>query len=260
VNADAPGGADVTVEGLRLRWPGAQTAVFDGFDLTVEAGSFVSIVGPSGCGKSTLLRVLAGLVVPSAGHVRVGGHDVIGRPGHCAWMPQRDALLPWRRVLDNAVLGAEVAGLDRRSATGHARDLLDRFGLAEVADAWPHELSGGMRQRVAVLRAVLTPAPVLGLDEPFGALDALTRRQLQSWAGAVLASTQDDGGRRTAILVTHDVEEAVLLADRVVVLSAAPARVVDDVAVDLPRPRDPAKVLDADFVALRGRVLRGLGL
>jgi ABC-type nitrate/sulfonate/bicarbonate transport system ATPase subunit len=138
--------------------------------------------------------------------------------------------------------------------------LLERFGLAEGAEAWPHELSGGMRQRVAVLRAVLTPTPVLVLDEPFGALDALTRQQLHRWVGEVLALAEAGAARRTVILVTHDVEEAVLLADRVVVLSAAPARVVDDVAVDLPRPRDPARVLDADFVALRGRVLRGLGL
>jgi ABC-type nitrate/sulfonate/bicarbonate transport system ATPase subunit len=248
------------VAGLQLTWPGAARPVFEGLNLEVAAGSFVSIVGPSGCGKSTLLRVLAGLVEPSAGRARIGDAEVIGQPGSCAWMPQRDALLPWRRVIDNAVLGAELAGLDRQVATERARALLERFGLAAVADAWPHELSGGMRQRVAVLRAVLTPAPVLALDEPFGALDALTRRQLQGWVGEVLGAGDPAVGRPTVILVTHDVEEAVLLADRVVVLSDAPARIVDDVAVELERPRDPATVLDASFVALRGQVLRGLGL
>jgi ABC-type nitrate/sulfonate/bicarbonate transport system ATPase subunit len=246
------------VANLRVAWSdGDRPPVFDAFDLSVDAGSFVSLVGASGCGKSTLLRVLAGLVVPSSGTATVGGRSVLGQPGTCAWLPQRDALLPWRSVLANATLGIEVAGGDRQAAERDARALLARFGLAEVADAWPHELSGGMRQRVAVLRAVLTPAPLLLLDEPFGALDALTRRDLQGWLRQVLADPAV-GTRRTVLLVTHDVEEAVLLSDRVVVLAGRPAHRAADHTVDLPADRHPDLVLEPSFVAQRRLVLDAL--
>lgn len=252
--------AAVDVAGLAVRWtcPGGEVSrALDGLDLQVEPGSFVAIVGPSGCGKSTLLRVLAGLVVPDAGTAVVGGLDVVGRPGACAWMPQRDALLPWRSVLGNATLGAEVAGEDRELARQRATGLLERFGLAEAVDARPSSLSGGMRQRVAVLRTFLHPAPVLLLDEPFGALDALTRRRMQRWLAEVWEA---EGERRTVLLVTHDVEEALLLADRVVVLSAAPGRVVVDERIDLARPRPAGIVADPEFVARRIALLASLGV
>lgn len=253
----APEAAAVVVDDLHVAWE--ETPVFAGFHLAVEAGSFLAVVGPSGCGKSTLLRVLAGLEVPRTGTAAVGGVDVVGRPGSCAWLPQRDALLPWRRVLDNAVLGAEVAGRPRDVSRAEAEALLDRFGLAGTADRWPSELSGGMRQRVAVLRTFLTPASVLLLDEPFGALDALTRRSMQSWLGEVWAE-RSAGRGATALLVTHDVEEALLLADRVVVLSAGPAEVVADERVPFPRPRSGDLVVDPSFVELRRRLLDALGV
>jgi ABC-type nitrate/sulfonate/bicarbonate transport system ATPase subunit len=259
--AARPAGAALDVRGLTVRWdaPDGRATALDGLDLAVPGGSTVAVVGPSGCGKSTLLRVLAGLLPADAGSAAVGGRSVVGRPGTCAWMPQRDALLPWRRVLANAVLGAEVAGVRLEHAEQEARGLLERFGLGDVVDAWPRELSGGMRQRVAVLRAVLTPAPVLLLDEPFGALDALTRRQVQLWLQEVLGADAASGEPRTVVLVTHDVEEALLLADRVAVMSAAPGRIVADVAVPFPRPRPATLVAEPEFVDLRRRLLDLLG-
>jgi ABC-type nitrate/sulfonate/bicarbonate transport system ATPase subunit len=205
-------------------------------------------VGPSGCGKSTLLRVLAGLLAPTSGSASVAGAT--------GWLPQRDALLPWRRVLGNAVLGAELAGVPAGEAEVQARALLDRFGLGGLERAWPSQLSGGMRQRLAVLRTFLSGAPVLLLDEPFGALDALTRRQMQGWLEGVWLA---ESPRRTVVLVTHDVEEALLLADRVVVLDGRPAGVVLDLDVDLPRPRPSGSLADPTFVAARARVLAALG-
>ena len=255
-----PARGAVEIRGLTVAWPaadGVKVAV-DDVDLEVEPGSFVALVGPSGCGKSTILRALAGLLVPDAGGVAVDGTDVSGRPGAAAWLPQSDALLPWRRVLGNAVLGAELHGVPSGEAEAMARSLLDRFGLAGTEAQWPSELSGGMRQRVAVLRTFLTPAPVLLLDEPFGALDALTRRQMQSWLQEVL-SAETGAGRRTVLLVTHDVEEALLLSDRVVVMSPAPGRIVADVPVPYDRPRTAALVADPSFVRQRVDLLAALG-
>jgi len=256
----AAGRGAVDVRGLTVAWPGADgmKAAVEDLDLQVESGSFAALVGPSGCGKSTVLRVLAGLLAPDGGSVAVDGADVAGRPGATAWLPQRDALLPWRRVLGNAVLGAEMHGVPRAEAEATARALLDRFGLGGTEQQWPSELSGGMRQRVAVLRAFLTPAPVLLLDEPFGALDALTRRQMQSWLQEVLAD-ETAGGRRTVVLVTHDVEEALLLSDRVLVSSPAPGRIVADVPVAFARPRMADLVADPAFVRQRAGLLAALG-
>jgi ABC-type nitrate/sulfonate/bicarbonate transport system ATPase subunit len=213
----------------------------------------VAIVGPSGCGKSTVLRILAGLVVPTRGEATVEGQIANGRPGLAAYQPQRDLLLPWRRVIDNATLGAEVAGVPRERARRDAESRLARFGLAGFERAWPAALSGGMRQRAALLRTFLVPRPVLLLDEPFGALDAITRRAMQEWLEEVWTL---DG--RTVLLVTHDVEEALLLADRIVVMSARPGRIVDDVTVTFERPRRGALVTEPAFVATKRRLLDAL--
>lgn len=289
------GRAEVRLHHVSVAWPssddpGATTVVLDELDLTVAAGSFTAIVGPSGCGKSTILRILAGLLEPDTGTATVAGTDVINRPGACAWLSQRDDLLPWRRVLGNATLGAELGGRARRDAEAAARPLLARFGLAGVERAWPSQLSGGMRQRLAVLRTFLVDAPVLLLDEPFGALDALTRRQMQAWlqqvwledfgssAGPGVSGVSGDdqgvvtgdgadrgrhdeqaGAGRTVLLVTHDVEEALLLADRVVVLSLRPGRIVADLGVDFARPRPAELVSEPAFVARRAELLTALG-
>lgn len=227
--------------------------VLDGLSLSADAGEFVALLGPSGCGKSTVLRVLAGLLVPDEGLAEVGGRSVVGRPGACTMQPQRDTLLPWKRCLDNAVLGATVADVPADDARRAAAVLWDRFGLRGYEHAWPAELSGGMRQRLALLRAFLVPRDVLLLDEPLGALDAITRRDLQVWLEQVWEADQ-----RSVLLVTHDVDEAILLSDRVVVLSDRPATVVAEVPVTLPRPRSAEVVGDPRFAGLRRRVLEAL--
>jgi ABC-type nitrate/sulfonate/bicarbonate transport system ATPase subunit len=244
----------VEINGLRHSYGGRPPRlVLDRIDLTVEEGQFVSLVGPSGCGKSTLLRVLAGLLPPSEGEVRVHGRSVVDQTGLVAYMPQRDLLLPWRRALDNAVLGAEVTGAPRDQARDRARSLFELFGLTGFEEAWPGELSGGMRQRLALLRTFLLDRDVLLLDEPFGALDAITRRGMYAWLQDVWLAD-----RRTALFVTHDVEEAIYLSDRVIVLSQRPGQIRAEIDVALPRPRQSVAVTESSFVSIKARVLAAL--
>jgi len=216
--------------------------VLDGVSLRAGAREIVAVVGSSGCGKSTLLECVCGLQHPDAGVVR-------SEPA--ALMPQRDALLPWLSALDNAALALRAAGIAREVARARAHTHFEAFGLTGFEATRPAELSGGMRQRVAFLRTLLTGRPVLCLDEPFGALDAITRAQMQLWLAEALLREP-----RTVLLVTHDVEEAVVLADRIVLLSPRPARVIATLEVDLPRPRERTH---PEVVALRERALRELG-
>jgi ABC-type nitrate/sulfonate/bicarbonate transport system ATPase subunit len=222
-------------------------------DLVAEPGQFVSLIGPSGCGKSTLFNIVAGLDEPSSGEVRLDGATGTDRLGASAYMPQRDALLDWRRVIDNVTLPLELAGWSRRRARSVAQPLLDRFGLGEFAQAWPWQLSGGMRHRVAFLRTVIAEPPRLLLDEPFGALDAITRSDLQQWLAGVWAEYGS-----TVLLVTHDVTEAVFLSDRIYVMSPRPGRVVADITVDLARPRRLADEESEAFVALERQLRQEL--
>lgn len=221
----------------------------------VAPAEFISIIGPSGSGKSTLLNVLAGLDAPTAGEVWLDGHLTTSRErlGTIGLMPQRDLLLPWRSTIENAIAGLEVQGVTRKEAIAHARPLLERFGLASFERAYPHTLSGGMRQRVALVRSALAAGPVLLLDEPFGALDALTRTDLRRW---LLEAWQALG--KTIILVTHDVDEALLLSDRVLVLSSHPGRLRATIDVPLPRPRDANTQASAPFGELRRQLLSAL--
>jgi NitT/TauT family transport system ATP-binding protein len=212
-----------------------------GMSLRVAPGEVVAVVGPSGCGKSTLLELVCGLQRPGAGRVH---------SDPAVLMAQRDLLLPWSSALDNAALPLLVRGVKRAEARDRARPLFSQFGLEGFETARPVELSGGMRQRVAFLRTLLAGKPVLALDEPFASLDALTRGQMQEWLTAALEREP-----RTVLLVTHDVEEAVVLADRVVVMSPRPGHAVAEVLVDLPRPR---KRTDPAVVALRERALEAL--
>ena len=234
----SPGG--VTVAGVEKSF-GAVKAL-DGVSLRAAEREVVAVVGPSGCGKSTLLELVCGLAQPDAGSVEAAP---------AALMPQRDGLLPWLSALDNAALALRVAGVGRAAARAAAHEHFAAFGLEGFERARPRALSGGMRQRVAFLRTLLAGRPVLCLDEPFGALDALTRAQMQRWLAGALEREP-----RTVLLVTHDVEEAVLLADRIVLLSPRPGRVVATLAVPLERPRHRT---DAGVVALRERALTALG-
>jgi len=214
-----------------------------GLSLTVATDETVAVVGASGCGKTTLLELICGLQRPDAG-------SVLSPPA--ALMPQRDLLLPWLSALDNAGLALRVAGFARQRARDQVQPWFERFGLSGFEQARPYELSGGMRQRVAFLRTLLAGKPVLALDEPFAALDAITRAEMQGWLSRALAEEQ-----RTVVLVTHDVEEAVLLGDRVLVLSPRPGQVVADLAVDVRRPRQRT---DPAVVELRARALTALGV
>ena len=214
----------------------------DGVTVRAAANETVAVVGPSGCGKSTLLELICGLTEPDAG-------TVSSPPA--ALMPQRDGLLPWLSSLDNAGLALRAAGRSRAEARAAAHEHFAAFGLDGFEQARPSELSGGMRQRVAFLRTLLAGRPVLCLDEPFGALDALTRGRMQRWLADALAAEP-----RTVLLVTHDVEEAVLLADRIVLLSPRPGRVVETLEVGLARPRART---DLAVVDLRERALAALG-
>ena len=220
---------------------------------SVALGEFAALIGPSGCGKSTLLNAISGLIEPIDGEIVLNGDSHADRLGKIAYMQQRDLLLPWRTVLANARLGLELRGEDRTTSDQIASERAAEFGLGSVLDSYPWQLSGGMRQRVALLRATLPESNILLLDEPFGALDAITRRSLQHWLASVL-----DRSHRSILLVTHDIEEALLLADRVYVMSPGPGEIVDRVDVSLPRPRSDETVTTPDFVALKSRLMSAL--
>ena len=227
--------------------------VLSEIDITISRGEFVSIIGPSGCGKSTLFNILAGLERPDSGSVEVDGRDVSGSTEHCAYMPQKDLLLPWRRVIDNAGLGLEIQGLSKKAARQKAGELFGAFGLEGFERSWPEELSGGMRQRVALLRTVVQHRSVLLLDEPFGALDSLTRTEMQMWLTEVW-----ERYRWTVVLITHDIREAVFLSDRVYALTPRPARVRSEHIIDLPRPRTPELISSPVTAAREGELLAAL--
>ena len=227
----------------------------EGIELEAPAHGVLGLVGPSGCGKSTLLELICGLREPTGGTIAVGGAVAAAqRLARCAFMPQRDLLLPWYSAIDNAALALRNQGMRRAAARAAAAGLFERFGLAGFEDVRPAELSGGMRQRVAFLRTLIAGKPVLALDEPFASLDAITRAEMQEWLAAALRADP-----RTVVLVTHDVEEALYLCDRVAVLSARPARVVTELAAPDPRAEDrDGAVTDPAFVAAREEAMRAL--
>jgi NitT/TauT family transport system ATP-binding protein len=238
----------IRVEGVRKTFAtgGREVVALDGIDLEVAPGEFVCLLGPSGCGKSTLLNAVAGFSPPSAGRILAGGR-VVSAPGpDRAMVFQEYALFPWMTVERNVAFGLEIAGAPPERRRAVVDGLLSKLGLGEFRDRFPKDLSGGMRQRVAIARVLAIDAPVLLMDEPFGALDALTRRNLQDELLRIWA-----GSGKTVLFVTHGIEEALVLADRVVVMTYRPGVVKEIVPVALPRPRDP---LSPEFSALARRV------
>jgi ABC-type nitrate/sulfonate/bicarbonate transport system ATPase subunit len=241
----------LAIRGLNVSF-GALEVLHD-LSLSAREGEFVSILGPSGSGKSTTFAVLNRAVRPSAGELLLDGQPLPDRPGDFAYMPQQDALLPWRRVIDNLTLGLEVQGIRRREARTRVEPLLGAFGLDGFEQAYPFQLSGGMRQRAALLRTVVQQRSVLLLDEPFGALDALTRAEMQRWVEGVWEQF-----KWTVLLITHDVREAIFLSDRIYVFSKRPATVVAEVEVSLPRPRTLETLTDPVFTTIEAKLLAQL--
>jgi len=232
-----------------------ELATIERLDLELPAHGVLGLVGPSGCGKSTLLELIAGLREPSRGEVEVGGAiGAAGRLAQCAFMPQRDLLLPWLSAIDNAALALRNRGVRRGEARRQAEQLFERFGLAGFERARPSQLSGGMRQRVAFLRTLIAGKPVLALDEPFASLDAITRAEMQQWLAGALGADP-----RTAVLVSHDIEEALYLCDSVVVLSARPTRTITRLSAPAPRAADRDEaVTDPAFVTVREHAMQAL--
>lgn len=230
---------------------GQSTLAVDDLSFSMAAGEFITLIGPSGCGKSTAFNMITGLVHPDHGEIRLDGEIINGRTGLVGYMPQRDLLLPWRTVIDNVILGYEINKKPRKEGKKRARELLPIFGLDSFADSYPAALSGGMRQRAALLRTFLLERDVMLLDEPFGALDALTRADLQQWLLGVWAKFKP-----TILFITHDVHEAVMLSDRVLVFTPRPGKIKTEVVIDLPRPRDET---DEAFIRLQAGLLRALG-
>jgi NitT/TauT family transport system ATP-binding protein len=250
-------GAAVEVEDLSVRFTARRsvTTALDGINLRVEPGALVAIVGPSGCGKSTLLKIVAGLVRPTEGAVRLLGRPVSKPQRDIGFVFQRAALLDWRGVRRNILLQAEMRGMNRAEAGRRADELIELTGLTGFEAALPHELSGGMQQRVALCRALLHAPPVLLMDEPFGALDALTREQLNTELNRIWRQTGT-----TILLVTHSIAEAVFLGTRVEVMSPRPGRLVGSLEVDLPEERNYAQTMtDPRFGALTTKIRELLG-
>ena len=248
----------ISIAGLTVRF-GPQLVAVDNASLDVAPGEFLAIVGPSGCGKTTMLNLLTGLLPLDTGAITILGKRPFAGNPEVAYMLARDSLLPWRSTLDNACYGMEIRGVPPQERDERARALLARVGLAGFEDAWPKTLSHGMRQRAALARTFALSAPVLLMDEPFGALDAQTKLQLEDLLLELWGAE-----RRTVIFITHDLAEAVALSDRVVVMSARPGRIIADIPITLPRPRS-VRALQKDpayhdlYAHVWGKLEEGLG-
>lgn len=250
--------AGIEVRAVTKTFRDAGITALESVSLSIAPGEFVSILGPSGCGKSTLLRCVAGLEIPSAGTIHVGPTQVTQPPEHLGMVFQRDALLEWRSVLDNLMLPIEFRGGKRAEVEAHAYRLLELVGLKGFEDKFPSQLSGGMRQRVAICRALVDDPMLLLMDEPFGAIDALTRDQLNIELQRLWLAD-----RKTVLFVTHSIQEAIFLADRVVVFTTRPGKIAEVLTIALPRPRRLVVRAGAEFLGYVNRIrvlFEGMGL
>jgi len=232
---------------------GLKREVLRDINFSVNDGEFVSIIGPSGSGKTTLFQLIGGLQQVDAGEIWLNQENITGKQGHISYMPQQASLLPWYTVKRNVALALQISGVSKREAQQQAGQWLEQVGLGEYSNEYPHKLSGGMSQRVSFLRALLSPQKLMLLDEPFGALDALTRLHMQQWLLSIW-----EQHRRSVLLVTHSIEEALLLSDRIIVFSANPATVVDEIVVPFPRPRKSELWSDTRFNELKQRIYEQL--
>ncbi len=228
--------------------------VIEDVTMTVKKGEFVSLLGPSGSGKSTLLKIAAGLLKPDRGRVLIDGKDMAGLTRLVGYMPQRDLLFPWKTLKENAALALLSAGMSKKSAYARVEELLPLFGLTGFADYYPRQLSGGMRQRTALLRTMLIDSDLLLLDEPFAALDALTRENLQDWLLTIW-----DRFRRSILFVTHSIDEAIYLSDRIYIISERPGKITMEQKINLVRPRSKKVLTTAEFANYKGVLINALG-
>lgn len=224
--------------------------VLEEVSLRVNMGEFVSLLGPSGSGKSTLLKIAAGLLRPDQGRVFLDRKDITGRPAKVGYMPQQDLLFPWKTLLQNAAMPLQITGKSGNEASNRVHELLPVFGLEGFASYYPDQLSGGMKQRAALLRTVLMESNLMLLDEPFGALDALTRENLQAWLLQILERFQ-----KAVLFVTHSIDEAIYLSDRIYMISERPGRIILEMAVELPRPRSRKVVTSPLFISYRQKLM-----
>jgi ABC-type nitrate/sulfonate/bicarbonate transport system ATPase subunit len=253
----SPGGTmeTVVIDGVSRTFsgPDGTIAALEKTSIIANSGEFVTFLGPSGCGKSTLFNIVAGLLPATTGKVYIDGKDVTGQTGHVSYMLQRDLLFPWRKVIDNVIVGLQAIGEPKGEARRKARELLQHFGLGAFENVYPQQMSGGMRQRAAFIRTMLFPRDVLLLDEPLGALDAQTRLIMQEWLLEIWSEQ-----KKTVLFITHDIDEAVFLSDRVCVMSARPGRIINDVKVGLPRPRTAEIRTSPAYFEIRSALLRDI--
>lgn len=233
-----------------FRRDGQEVSAMKETNLSIEEGRFVSIIGPSGCGKSTLFNIIAGLTPPSTGEVIADGRNIVGKAGYVGYMLQKDMLLPWRTILDNIILGMEIRGVPRKEAVDRALPLMEKYGLKGFDKHYPKELSGGMRQRAALLRTLLYDRDIILLDEPFGALDAQTRLAMQNWLLQIWADF-----RKTVLFVTHDIDEAIYLSDDIYVFSSRPGRIKSKITVTMERPRKTEDMTSPAFMDLKHHLM-----
>jgi ABC-type nitrate/sulfonate/bicarbonate transport system ATPase subunit len=224
--------------------------VLDSISLNVKPNEFVSIIGPSGSGKSTIFQCLGGVLLPEKGDIFFGDKKITGETGHISYMPQQHSLLPWRSVLENVLLGQE---LHKKTNVEEAKSWLSRVGLLEYENFFPHQLSGGMKQRVAFIRALISPSSLLLLDEPFSALDEFTRLDMQKWLLSIWEKE-----RKSILFITHNIEEALFLSDRIYLLSDRPARIIKEINVSFPRPRNEELLMDDHFQMMKKEIFKEL--
>ena len=222
---------------------GNRTVAISNIDMKIPNHRFISIIGPSGCGKSTLFNIVAGLMEATEGEIVVDGRQVNGLSGIVGYMLQKDLLLPWRTIVDNITLGMELKGIPKKEAEKLAIPMIHKYGLKGFENSYPSQLSGGMRQRAALLRTILYDRDIILLDEPFGALDAQTRAYMQEW----LLDLWDDF-QKTILFITHDIDEAIYLSDEVYIMSSRPGRIKSHLTIDMPRPRKPGIVTSDEFI------------